>query len=72
MLTVRVTRAAQGGKGLRVQAQEPPATPLPDKPCLLTRGPTPLERLADRWPQARITVDSAAAAALIPNLARPS
>ncbi|MDN7355786.1 ribonuclease E/G [Acetobacter senegalensis] len=66
MLTVRVTRAAQGGKGLRVQAQEPPATPLPDKPSLLTRGPTPLERLADRWPQARITVDSSAAAALIP------
>ncbi|MFT9026590.1 ribonuclease E/G [Acetobacter indonesiensis] len=68
-LVVRVTRAAQGGKGLRLQ-QEPAPDILPDKVGLIARGPTPLVRLAHRWPEARIIVDSAAASALIPQALR--
>lgn len=65
MLTVRVVRAAQGGKGVRLKPDHTSA-PLPAKPGLIARGPTPLERLAARWPEARITVDSPAAAASLP------
>lgn len=55
ILTVRVTRAAQGGKGPRVEA-------LPDvqhggKPGLLSRGPGPLADLVDRCPDAPILAD---------------
>lgn len=66
-VTVRVTRAPQGGKGPRLsvaQASEPgPA-------ALLARGPGPLIELAQHYPDARVwTDDSALAALLRPNLA---
>lgn len=64
-LTVRVVRAAQGGKGVRLKPEKAPAT-LPAKPGLISRGPTPLDRLAARWPDATLVVDSPAAAACLP------
>ncbi|GAN68289.1 ribonuclease E/G [Acetobacter orleanensis] len=64
-LTVRVVRAAQGGKGVRLKPEKTPE-PLPTKLGLISRGPTPLDRLAARWPDARIIVDSPAAAASLP------
>jgi Ribonuclease G/E len=58
-LTVRVTRAAQSGKGPRVSARGD--LPAADgKPRLLQTGPTPLDRLAAAWPDAAIGVDDAA------------
>jgi Ribonuclease G/E len=53
-LTVRVTRAAQGGKGVRLAtADETPA----EKPGLLRRGPGPPVDLAGRFPEAPIILD---------------
>ncbi len=53
-LTVRVTRAAQSGKGPRLAAAlEPPA----DRPGLLRRGPGPLLELAARFPKAQLILD---------------
>lgn len=53
-LTVRVTRSAQGGKGVRLEhAGEPPA----DRPGLRRRGPGPLVELAGRFPAAPIAAD---------------
>nr|WP_234394953.1 hypothetical protein [Acetobacter papayae] len=68
-ITVAVTRAALGGKGVRVKLPPPSApSPLPTAPVsssrLIATGPTPLERLAALWPHASIVVDSPAAAAL--------
>jgi Ribonuclease G/E len=62
ILTVRITRAAQGSKGPRLTARtdEPPTNgPV----TLLRRGPDPVSRLAARYPQAPIVVDDAAVAA---------
>jgi hypothetical protein len=62
IMTVRVTRAAQGNKGPRLSGRvdEPPAGgPV----RLLRRGPDPLIRLAARYPDAPILVDDAGAAA---------
>ncbi len=53
-LTVRVTRAAQGGKGVRLAAAE--GIPA-EKPGLMRRGPGPLVELAGRFPAARIVLD---------------
>ncbi len=67
ILTVRVTRAAQSGKGPRLAtaAEAPPAA----KPGLLARGPGPLLGLAARFPSAPITLDDhALMARLRPNL----
>lgn len=69
-LPVRIVRAAQGGKDVRLRA-ETLSEPLPAKPGLIRPGPTPLERLAARWPDATLVVDSPAAAARIPPALRP-
>jgi Ribonuclease G/E len=53
-LTVRVTRAAQSGKGPRLAAAaEPPG----QKPGLVRRGPGPLLELAGRFAGAAIVID---------------
>jgi Ribonuclease G/E len=53
-LTVRVTRAAQSGKGPRLAAlPEPPG----QKTGLIRRGPGPLLELAERFPDAGIVID---------------
>lgn len=65
-LTVRVTRAAQSGKGPRLAAAaEEPA----QKPGLIRRGPGPLLELAARFPKAPVLIDDyALMAALRPAL----
>ncbi|MFT8441091.1 MAG: ribonuclease, partial [Acetobacter fabarum] len=63
-VTVEVSRAAQGGKGLRLRLLA--ADVAPEQKGLITPGPTPLARLAALWPTAAVVVDSPAAAALIP------
>lgn len=53
-VAVRVTRAAQGGKGPRLSLVEAEvAGPV----GLISRGPDAVERLAARWPEARLEVD---------------
>ncbi|WP_415511032.1 ribonuclease E/G [Acetobacter sp.] len=63
-VTVEVSRAAQGGKGLRLRLLA--ADVASEQRGLITPGPTPLARLAALWPTAAVVVDSPAAAALIP------
>jgi Ribonuclease G/E len=65
-LTVRITRAAQSGKGPRLAAtRDPPG----QKPGLIQRGPGPLLDLATRFPAASIVIDDyALMAALRPAL----
>lgn len=69
ILPLRVTRAAQGGKGPRVTARlaEAEAARIaaapPGAPVLVARGPTAAERLAARHPAAAILVDGATLAA---------
>ena len=69
---VRVTRAAQGGKGPRLSARldaSEAALIGSGAPCLVRRGPGALERLAARHAEATIELDDAAvAAALRPTL----
>ena len=66
MLTVRVTRAAQGGKGPRLTAA---ARQQPGAPGLVARGPGPVLRLAARHPDAPVLADDhALLAALRPAL----
>lgn len=70
-ITVAVTRAALGGKGVRVRLVTPDNAPHTDSPRqgaphLIATGPTPLERLAALWPDASLAVDSPAAAAIVP------
>jgi Ribonuclease G/E len=62
MLTVRITRAAQGNKGPRLTARvnEPAAG---GAPALIRRGPDPVTRFAARYPDAPILVDDAGVAA---------
>jgi hypothetical protein len=58
MLAVRITRAAQGGKGPRLTARGvEPCDPGP--PALLRRGPGAVERLAALHPGAAILLDDA-------------
>jgi Ribonuclease G/E len=70
---VRVTRAAQGGKGPRVTArltspeEAAVAAAGPDAPRLIRRGDTAVERLATGWPEAHITTDSATLAGSLQN-----
>ncbi len=66
-VTVRITRAAQGGKGPRLAVVDAAADPGP-APRLLARGPSPIERLAQHYPDAPISVDSPALAAALPGL----
>ncbi len=69
VLGVRVTRAAQGGKGPRLSAkldeadQQLFATTPSATPALLRRGLDPLTRLARQHPQAPIVIDDAGMAA---------
>jgi Ribonuclease G/E len=65
ILAVRVTRAAQGGKGSRLSAKGVGAEA--DGPIgLIRRGPGALERLAAAYPDAAVLVDDAAVALVIP------
>lgn len=56
---VRVTRAAQGGKGPRLTANGVAVVP-PGPPALLSRGPGAVERLAVLHPDAPVTADDPA------------
>ena len=60
LLTVRVARAAQGGKGARVTAKLEQTS---GEPGLVAPGPSPLADLAARYPSASIEVDDPALAA---------
>ncbi len=63
ILTVRVTRAAQGGKGPRLSAR---VSGSDDGPFGLRQlGPDPLRELAARYPDARIEIDDPALAASV-------
>jgi Ribonuclease G/E len=71
ILTVRVTRAAQGSKGPRLTARG--EQPQPNGPvALLRRGPDPIARLAARYPHAPIVVDDPAVAASLQRSIRRS
>jgi Ribonuclease G/E len=64
ILTVRITRAAQGNKGPRLTARvDEAATSGPV--ALIRRGPDPVARLAVRYPGAPIVVDDAGVAAWV-------
>ncbi len=58
-VAVRVTRAAQGGKGPRLTANGVPPVP-PAPPALLSRGPGAVEHLAALHPDAPVTADDPA------------
>jgi Ribonuclease G/E len=67
-LGLRVTRAAQGGKGPRLTAQLDAAEAAlvgDGRPALLRRGPGAVERLAALHPDAPIELDDAALAAVL-------
>ena len=67
MLNVRITRAAQSGKGPRLTARtDGPASAGPV--ALLQRGPDPLARLATRYHEAPILVDDASMVASLHSL----
>ncbi len=69
ILAVRITRAAQGGKGPRLTARLPETDHAPGPVALLQRGPGAIERLALLHPAAPITIDDATLfAALRPRL----
>ena len=69
VLAVRVTRAAQGGKGPRLTTrlsaiETTMAAAVPgNQPVLLARGPGAVQRLAAQHPEAPVLVDSAGVAA---------
>ena len=70
-IAVRIVRAAQGGKGPRLSARlEEPERSLVvrhgDAPGLVARGPTALQRLATRYPDAPVLADEAAVTAGLP------
>ena len=68
VLGVRVTRAAQGGKGPRLTARLMPAEAAlvgAGPPALLRRGPGAVERLAALHPDAPVEVDDAAVVAAL-------
>lgn len=68
LVTVKVTRSAQGNKGLRLSLadQKPPAM-KPSTPALLTKGPSPLEEIAQLFPDAPIYTDSLSILSHIPS-----
>lgn len=57
MLTVRVTRSAQGGKGPRLSTRATDGIEAQGGIGLLRRGPDAVTRLAALWPDAPIIVD---------------
>ena len=69
ILGVRITRAAQGGKGPRLTAKlsaEDAALIGTGTPALLRRGPDALVRMAEAHPNAPILIDDAGSAARSP------
>lgn len=63
---VRITRAAQSGKGPRLTARLDPGEAVGSgPPTLLRRGPDPLARLAALYPNAPIDIDDAGTLAKI-------
>ncbi|XAO71183.1 MAG: ribonuclease E/G [Acetobacteraceae bacterium] len=68
-MTARVTHAAQGGKGARLQPLQSDATC--DAPTCLQQGPNPLEEMAARYPEVRILIDTPSLAARLPPDLRP-
>ncbi len=67
-LTLRVTRAAQGGKGLRLSARTPPRDGPEGGEALLERGPDAALRWAAAHPTARIIADDPAEVARLRGL----
>ena len=65
LLGVRITRAAQGGKGPRLTAKLDQAAIPPGPVALLRRGPGAVERLAAIWPEAPVLVDDPGMAAVL-------
>ncbi len=68
ILAVRITRAAQGGKGPRLTArvpQEDRQAAGSGSPALLRRGPGAVERFAALYPDAPVQVDDPALLALL-------
>lgn len=63
VLAVRVTRAAQGGKGPRLSGRVDGEVPDGSAPALLRRGPGALERLATEYPDGRVCIDDPGVAA---------
>ena len=69
IVTVRITRAALGGKGPRLSARDTEAVGSDKTLGLLRRGIDPLRELAARYPAAEVLVDDPAfAASLRPDL----
>ncbi|GBR41047.1 hypothetical protein AA101099_2378 [Neoasaia chiangmaiensis NBRC 101099] len=64
LVSALVVRSPQGGKGLRLKPIE--MAHAATEPALLARGPTPLETIAARYPDAPILIDEPAVAARIP------
>lgn len=63
ILAVRVTRAAQGGKGPRLTARVPAGTDVSGTaPCLIARGPDAALRMAEAFPGLAVVTDDAAEA----------
>lgn len=65
---VRITRSAQGGKGVRLNARNLPDLNLPENksPQCLVIGPSPFEELAKRWPDANILLSDPSLIHLLP------
>jgi hypothetical protein len=69
ILTVRVTRAAQGNKGPRLSARLDESASSGSM-ALIRPGPDPVSRLAARYPDAPVLVDDAGVAASLRPVAR--
>lgn len=68
-IIVRVTRSAQGGKGVRLDGRNMPSFIISENktPHLLQAGYSPFEELAQRWSEADILTDELAIINLIPS-----
>lgn len=60
MITVRVTRSAQGGKGPRLSGRGIDAAETAPAVGLIRRGPDPITRFAALWPDAPVLTDDPA------------
>lgn len=72
-IIVRVTRSAQGGKGVRLDGRNMPSLTIPEdkSPQLLQNGSSPFEVLAQRWPDADIISDELGIINLVPSSYKP-
>ncbi|MDG6094419.1 ribonuclease E/G [Acetobacter sp. AN02] len=66
VVTVRIVRPALGGKGPRLKPAEHPAD-TSQAPRLLVPAPSPVERLAARYPDSPILIDNPGFAARLPS-----